>query len=282
MKAAVHLEGLRCDGAAHGGCQAACLFFWKEAWLKPVTEGQPSSQKQTPAVAKCSMQDLERATVQDRSTAEDIRYRCQITQLPVATKPWAWWNPHHYVLDVISGNWSLRHVIRVLTLASVRKLVTFNKGVRILISVYNRLARRFEMHPYREIEHQCGPISKTGKTPTGDLQLSPGDWVRVRSRDEILSTLNVLGRNRGMHFDPEMVKYCAGSYKVRALVTKIIHEPTGRMMVMQNPCVMLEGVVCKSEYSNKRLMCPRAITPYWRPIWLQKLTGEPATRADAQ
>jgi hypothetical protein len=25
---AVHLEGLRCDGASHGGCQAACLLFW--------------------------------------------------------------------------------------------------------------------------------------------------------------------------------------------------------------------------------------------------------------
>src|SRR5262245_4037270 len=35
---AVHLE-LRCDGKAYGGCQAACLLFWKEAWLKPVNEG---------------------------------------------------------------------------------------------------------------------------------------------------------------------------------------------------------------------------------------------------
>src|SRR5579863_5800546 len=32
---AVHLE-TRCDGSAHGGCQAGCLIFWKEAWLKRV------------------------------------------------------------------------------------------------------------------------------------------------------------------------------------------------------------------------------------------------------
>ena len=32
---AVFLEGLRCDGSAHGGCQRGCLFFWKTAWLKP-------------------------------------------------------------------------------------------------------------------------------------------------------------------------------------------------------------------------------------------------------
>src|SRR6266568_9336293 len=34
MTDAVHLEGARCDGARHGGCQAGCLIFWKEAWLK--------------------------------------------------------------------------------------------------------------------------------------------------------------------------------------------------------------------------------------------------------
>src|SRR5580698_5184957 len=32
---AIHLD-TRCDGSAHGGCQAGCMIFWKEAWLKPV------------------------------------------------------------------------------------------------------------------------------------------------------------------------------------------------------------------------------------------------------
>ena len=45
MVSAVHLEGARCDGAAHGGCMADCVFFWKEAWLKRPEdpEGQPSA-----------------------------------------------------------------------------------------------------------------------------------------------------------------------------------------------------------------------------------------------
>ncbi len=37
MLDAVHLEGLRCDGQAHGGCEAGCLIFWKEAWLRRVS-----------------------------------------------------------------------------------------------------------------------------------------------------------------------------------------------------------------------------------------------------
>ena len=39
---AVHLE-TRCDGSAHGGCQASCLLFWKDAWLKPVSESSPAA-----------------------------------------------------------------------------------------------------------------------------------------------------------------------------------------------------------------------------------------------
>src|SRR6266545_2127769 len=35
LPSTVHLDGLRCDGSAHGGCQAECNLFWKDAWLKP-------------------------------------------------------------------------------------------------------------------------------------------------------------------------------------------------------------------------------------------------------
>jgi hypothetical protein len=30
------LEGVTCDGKAHGGCQRGCFLFWKDAWLKQV------------------------------------------------------------------------------------------------------------------------------------------------------------------------------------------------------------------------------------------------------
>ena len=33
---AVYLEDLRCDGSGHGGCQAGCRIYWKEAWLRRV------------------------------------------------------------------------------------------------------------------------------------------------------------------------------------------------------------------------------------------------------
>ena len=39
IRDAVHLEMSRCDGQAHGGCQAGCSIYWKEAWLKRIPAG---------------------------------------------------------------------------------------------------------------------------------------------------------------------------------------------------------------------------------------------------
>jgi hypothetical protein len=33
----VLLEGVFCDGSAHGGCSRSCFCFWREEWLKKVS-----------------------------------------------------------------------------------------------------------------------------------------------------------------------------------------------------------------------------------------------------
>ncbi len=39
------------------------------------------------------------------------------------------------------------------------------------------------------------------------------------------------------------------------------------MLVMKNPCIILEGVACQSDYHR---FCPRAIFHYWRENWLKR------------
>ncbi len=34
----VILESVFCDGSAHGNCDRSCFCFWREVWLKPVSE----------------------------------------------------------------------------------------------------------------------------------------------------------------------------------------------------------------------------------------------------
>jgi len=50
-------------------------------------------------------------------------------------------------------------------------------------------------------------------------------------------------------------------------VNRILDEKTGKMMNLRYPCIVLEGVVCKSDFHR---LCPRAIYPYWRENWLQR------------
>ena len=84
------------------------------------------------------------------------------------------------------------------------------------------------------------------RTPTEDLDLQPGELVRVKSREEILATLDENLLNRGMGFDAEMSRFCGRTAVVQARVDRCLDERTGRMLTMKNPCIILENTVCRA------------------------------------
>jgi hypothetical protein len=277
MERCVHLEAVRCDGSAHGGCQAGCLMFWKEAWLKrvdPERGGElwrlvagsaPASAAQAPN--GCTAEGLKQHTFQAGSPgAADATYRCQITQLLEATQPLPWWEPGQYVRDWLSGNWSLGSLLGSAVLRGLYRLALLGPGHRVKVRIYDAVARLLSDPPW---PYAMGTL--TGATPSEASGLQPGELVRVKSHAEILATLKGQ-KNRGMGFSPEMVRYCGGTYRVRARVVKLIDEKTGRMMRMNNDCIILEDVICRSECSAKRLFCPRSIYPFWREIWLRRVS----------
>ena len=71
-----------------------------------------------------------------------------------------------------------------------------------------------------------------------------------------------------------------GVYRVHSCVTRILDELTGQMLHMKQPCIILQGVVCNSEYAQCRLNCPRAIPCYWREIWLERVEDVQHEMAD--
>jgi hypothetical protein len=112
------------------------------------------------------------------------------------------------------------------------------------------------------------------------LNLQPGELVEVRSKEEIMATLDKDQKNRGLWFDSEMLPYCGGIYRVLRRVHRIVDEKTGKLVSMKNPCIVLEGVVCKSDYHR---LCPRAIYPYWRESWLKRASSvQLSTQQDPQ
>ena len=91
---AVHLA-TRCDGKAHGGCQATCLIFWKEAWLKPLgraSEDSTGVEAEAGSAERCTESEVwSHAQVSDPKDGQP-RYVCQATRLPYATTDLKWWD----------------------------------------------------------------------------------------------------------------------------------------------------------------------------------------------
>jgi hypothetical protein len=147
MSDAAHLEGLRCDGSSHGGCQAGCLLFWKSAWLK---RGDDKDLDQAQGEIICqpgqgingpqTVRDLERLTRITRASdiagePVDERYYCQATELFRATTQLRWWDPRPYFKDIVSRNVSLRDFVHYALIAALNILLRIpHHLLRFLVS----------------------------------------------------------------------------------------------------------------------------------------------------
>jgi hypothetical protein len=248
MDRTVHLDGLRCDGSAHGGCQAGCLLFWREEWLTPTTETQPNASETTNGA-----QTLLTPSTRTTNNSGESVYRCQATDILRASRPLPRYDPRQYIRDLTSGNITFR---------------TFFIGLSVYVfKKYQMMTQRFLPHRLRIRDGKPYPFYQgtgTGaKTPV--VEVSPGQLVEVRTKNEIMPTLSPENRNRGMWFDPEMVPYCGTRARVERHVQRIIDESTGKMIKL-NDCVVLENVVCQGIYHR---FCKRGIPQYWRSAWLR-------------
>jgi len=241
MTGTVFLKDLRCDGAFHDGCQRGCLFFWKEEWLSETPVDQLDNV--VDGSVPCSGDGLR--------TRTGDRYFCQFTELAGASSSNRPTQLIWYLKDIWHGDMGI--------------FVFVSKLVDVLL---NRI-RHF-------IGRDSGKLLKgnRSKTDREDLNLQPGEWVQVKERSEIQSTLDHEGKNRGLQFSADMLPFCGGKYKVAGKVNKIIDMESGKMINIRNT-VILEEVTCQ------RFGCYRANLLYWREIWLRRSNapGEPVMPA---
>jgi hypothetical protein len=249
----VLLADLRCTGTSHGGCQAACRLFWKQAWLHKTAPDAPPAHAFDPS----ELQPLLARTSPYVKRSVDIdghiqeRWACQNTDLFTASDPLKFWDPRPYIGQYTNGNVGLSHCLRITARAAVEE--TMDK-LRLVPDV---------------------TVRGTAETPPDfePLNLQPGEWVEVRSKQEIAATLTPKGYNRGLWFDREMAAFCGGKFRVRERVAHFIDEcrDNGRMIEMKSDAVTLDGAVCSGELSRQRWFCPRQIYPYWRECWLRRV-----------
>ena len=237
MNSTVFLEDVRCDGSAHDGCQRSCLIFWKEAWLKSVEI------EDAPSIVGEQSESTDTSALFKLPTRDQSRYLCQSTVLAKATADLPSWNILPFVSQVRDGELTITQFILITALA-----------------LLNLLRKSLGLN---DIGRLIGPKSKSSKS---DLGLQPGEWVKIKSHEEIKQTLNPVGRNRGLIFEPEMSEYCGKLFQMGFPIKRMIHEETGQMIELKNT-VALKGLTCHGLCAKS---CPRNNFWFWREDWLER------------
>lgn len=229
------LEGLRCPGTDHDGCQKLCRIFWREAWLRKVEIGS--------AAAKVEAADAGRLRARLKTKSGPEKYFCQASEILNVTNPLSRLERFSKCLDDIrAGNASLSEMIRRIAIA------LYWKGRRILFGTYGR--------------------GTCTKTPAETLNLQVGEKIVVKPMKTITQTLDAKSYNRGLSFTPDMRLECGHEKRVEQHLEKIIVDGTGEMRKMKNT-VYLEDSYCSCPHVALG-GCPRGEFVYWREIWLQR------------
>jgi hypothetical protein len=179
---------------------------------------------------------------------------CQATELGRGNGAIAWSDPRHVLRDLASGNVRLRPWITGVAISCFNWVQQWRGGAGF---------------PYLV-------PSSSKSSPTESLGLKRGDLVRVKSKSQIEGTLNDRNQNRGLRFDPEMLRFCGGEYRVAAVLQRVIVESTGSVRELTNSCIILDGVTATGEY---RGFNPEDEHIFWREIWLERRDAVESTNA---
>ena len=234
----VFLEDVRCDGQAHGGCDKACLIFWKEAWLRPAGDID-----RRPATSESKINELDLFEFAKRGD----QFFCQSSEIVNASKPLPWWEPRQYALDLLHNRISI---------------ALWLKGM--FIAFYNKVAHVTGRQSWRFV---AGPGTYNGTR--SDLNLQPGDLVRVKSLERIRETLDADGKHQHLLFAPSMTEFCGSEMRVQKRVERIVLEGSPRQRAIKDT-VLLDGATCDGLCHR---LCPRQSLLFWRECWLERVNG---------
>lgn len=114
-------------------------------------------------------------------------------------------------------------------------------------------------------------VSHVGAKTDPHDKLSAGDWVRVRSEEEIRATLDTFRELKGCAFLPNMAKYCGTTQKVLQPINQFLDERDYKVKKTSG-LVTLDGVICKGTPMYGR--CDRCCHYFWRVEWLEKINHQ--------
>ena len=149
------------------------------------------------------------------SAEDEPCFSCQATRLFEATEMLPWWDVRQYFYDVMTRNYSIGRTMRITLLGWLRSMTR-------RMPIGYRIANAFTDWVHMLLTGRAQPhldtkIARGKPTPTGRLDLQPGELVRIKSQADIERTIDESGKNRGLSFDPEeMAPFCGGVFRWRS------------------------------------------------------------------
>lgn len=98
--------------------------------------------------------------------------------------------------------------------------------------------------------------------------LKPGDLVRIKTKEEVKSTLDRWNQLKGCAFVEEMWPYCGTTQRVFKPVEKFLDE-RDYLMKKCHGIVILDGLMCQGTKDFGK--CDRSCYYFWRQEWLEKI-----------
>jgi len=245
----VVLDGSRCDGSSHDGCKHGCRIYWKQAWLRSVDADDARIE---PVNA-----ELDKLRAHLKVKSSELHYFCQSTELCKSTDAFppdeTFWRARIMLREIRNGDLGLL------------------QGVQLYaVYLWQKVLRRLGCDNWLRGPHK--------RTPMQSLNLQPGELVRVKSRAQIVQTLDHRMSNRGMALCYEMMRCCGREAVVRYRVDRLINERTGVMREIADTVTLSsmrgcgslgEECLCYAEPGD----CPRGELMYWREIWLERVNS---------
>jgi len=141
---------------------------------------------------------------------------------------------------------------------------------RILWQRRNRLKRIIKRRLYFVINlfRRSMGDKKNTIASSGEKGLNPGDWVLVKSKEEIEKTLNNWNQLKGCAFMEEMWPYCGTKQRILKRVERFLDE-RDYLMKKCKGIVILEGVMCQG--TKDFGPCDRSCFYFWREEWVKKI-----------
>jgi len=98
----------------------------------------------------------------------------------------------------------------------------------------------------------------------------PGNIVKVKSKEEIIHSLNPMNKLDGCLFMNQMWEFCGKEFKIVKVVKNVFDERQCKIYKVPAPIYILDGLICDGKVESFKHTCDHSCYLLWHEDWIMK------------